>query len=103
LWTVGGDGDTVVLSSLYFRFGSIFPISRSSSQFCTATGTPSSIPFKDRIKNTKVAGVLLIVCGVVILAAATYFGIPSFVLFCIAGMVALKEIQTFSTMIQNKK
>jgi hypothetical protein len=56
-----------------------------------------------RIKNTKMAGVLLIVCGVVILAAATYFGIPSFVLFCIAGVLALKEKQTFSTVIQNKK
>ena len=56
-----------------------------------------------RIKNTKMSGVLLIVCGVVILAAATYFGIPSFVLFCIAGALALKEKQTFSTVIQNKK
>jgi hypothetical protein len=56
-----------------------------------------------RIKNTKMAGVLLIVCGVVILAAATYFGVPSFVLFCIAGVLALKEIQTFSTVIQNKR
>ena len=42
-----------------------------------------------RIKNTKMAGILLIVCGVVILAAA-YFGIPSFVLFCIAGVPSLK-------------
>jgi hypothetical protein len=56
-----------------------------------------------RIKYTKMSGVLLIVCGVVILAAATYFGIPSFVLFCIAGVLALKEKQTFSTVMQNKK
>jgi hypothetical protein len=47
------------------------------------------------------AGILLIVCGVVILAAATYFGIPSFVLFCIAGVLALK--QTFSALIHNKE
>ncbi|HVD36492.1 MAG TPA: hypothetical protein VNB68_03740 [Nitrososphaeraceae archaeon] len=56
-----------------------------------------------RTKNTKMAGILLIVCVVVVLAAATYFGIPSFVLFCIAGVLALKEKQTFSTVIQNKK
>jgi len=48
------------------------------------------------------AGILLIVCGVVILAAATYFGIPSSVLFCIAGVLAFKEKQTFSTLIHNK-
>jgi hypothetical protein len=55
-----------------------------------------------RIKNTKMAGILLIVCGVVILAAATYLGIPSFVLFCIAGVLALKQKQTFSALIHNK-
>ena len=55
-----------------------------------------------RIKNTKMAGILLIVCGVVILAAATYLGIPSFSLFCIAGVLALKEKQTFSSLIHNK-
>ena len=55
-----------------------------------------------RIKNPKMAGILLIVCGVVILAAATYFGIPSSVLFCIAGVLALKEKQTFSALIHNK-
>ncbi len=54
-----------------------------------------------RIKNTKMAGILLIICGIVILAAATYFGIPSFVLFCIAGVLALREIQT-SSLIQKK-
>ena len=55
-----------------------------------------------RIKNPKMAGILLIVCAVVILAAATYFGIPSSVLFCIAGVLALKEKQTFSALIHNK-
>jgi hypothetical protein len=48
------------------------------------------------------AGILSIVCGVVIPAAATYFGIPSFVLFCIAGVLPLKEKQTFSSLIHNK-
>ena len=55
-----------------------------------------------RIKNMKIAGILLIVCAVVILAECTYFGIPSFVLFCIAGVLALKEKQTFSSLIHNK-
>jgi hypothetical protein len=56
-----------------------------------------------RIKNTKIAGILLIVCGVVILASATFLGIPSFVLFCIAGILALREKPTFSSLIQKKK
>ena len=55
-----------------------------------------------RIKNTKLAGILLIVCGVVILAAAAYFGIPSFILFSIAGVLALKKKQTFSSLIHKK-
>ncbi len=55
-----------------------------------------------RIKNTKITGILLIVCGVVILASTTYFGIPSFVLFCIAGVLALREKPTFSTQIKKK-
>jgi hypothetical protein len=55
-----------------------------------------------RVKNTRVAGILLIVCGVVILAAATYFGVPSFILFCLAGVLALKEKQTSSPLIPNK-
>jgi len=52
------------------------------------------------IKNTKIAGILLIVCGVVILASTNYFGIPSFVLFCIAGVLALREKPTFSNRIK---
>ena len=44
-----------------------------------------------RIKNTKIAGILLIVCGVVILASTNYFGIPSLVLFCIARSTCIKR------------
>ena len=55
-----------------------------------------------RIKNTKIAGILLIVCGVVILASTNYFGIPSFVLFCIAGVLALREKPTFSNLIKKE-
>jgi hypothetical protein len=51
-----------------------------------------------RIKNTRMGGILLIVCGVVMLAAGTYFGIPSFVLFCIAGLLALKDNQMSSSL-----
>jgi uncharacterized membrane protein len=58
-----------------------------------------------RIKNTKIVGILLIVCGVVILASTNYFvylGIPSFVLFCIAGVLALREKPTFSNLIKKE-
>ena len=55
-----------------------------------------------RIKNTRIAGILLIVCGVVILASTNYFGIPSFVLFCIAGVLALREKPTFSNLIKKE-
>ncbi len=55
-----------------------------------------------RIKNTKVAAILLIICGLVILASATFLGIPSFVLFCVAGVLALREKQKFFSPIQNK-
>ena len=55
-----------------------------------------------RIKNTKIAGILLIVCGVVILASTNYFGIPSLVLFCIAGVLALREKPTFSNLIKKE-
>jgi Zn-dependent protease with chaperone function len=55
-----------------------------------------------RIKNTKIAGILLILCGVVILASTNYFGIPSFVLFCIAGVLALREKPTFSNLIKKE-
>ena len=54
-----------------------------------------------RIKNTRVAGILLIVCGVVVVASTTVVGIPSFILFCIAGVLALREKQ-FSSLSQKK-
>lgn len=44
-----------------------------------------------RIKIPKLSGILLILCGVAILALATYLGIPSFVLFCTSGVLALRE------------
>lgn len=44
-----------------------------------------------KIKNKKVAGILLIVCGVVIFAIANFLGIPGCILFFIAGILALKE------------
>lgn len=51
----------------------------------------ASLYFVFRIKNTKIVGILLKVCGAIILATATYFGAASLVLFCIAGVLALKE------------
>jgi hypothetical protein len=55
-----------------------------------------------KIKDMKIAGILLMVCGVVILASINYFGIPSFVLFCIAGVLALREKPTFSHSIKKE-
>jgi hypothetical protein len=43
------------------------------------------------IKNTKFLGIALIIYGVLVLATATFFGIPGFILFVIAGILALKE------------
>lgn len=63
----------------------------------------SSLYVAFRIKKTKIAGILLIVCGVVILASATFLGIPSFVLFSIAGVLALKEKPTVSRLFQKKE
>jgi hypothetical protein len=63
----------------------------------------SSLYVAFRIKNTKIAGLLLIVCGVVILASATFLGIPSFVLFCIGGVLALREKPTLSRLFQGKE
>ena len=45
------------------------------------------------IKNTKFLGIALIIYGVLVLAAATFLGIPGFILFVIAGILALKEKQ----------
>ena len=56
-----------------------------------------------RIKNTKMAGILLIVCGVVILGKRllTSEFRPSFY-FVLLEVLALKEKQTFSSLIHNK-
>ncbi|MGE0243702.1 MAG: hypothetical protein AB7P56_07215 [Nitrososphaeraceae archaeon] len=45
------------------------------------------------IKNTRILGISLLICGILILATATFFGIPGFILFVIAGILALKEKQ----------
>ena len=45
------------------------------------------------IKNTRIVGIALIIYGTLVLATATFFGIPGFVLFVIAGIIALKEKQ----------
>jgi hypothetical protein len=49
-----------------------------------------------KMKNKKIIGILLIICGVVILAIANFFGIPGCILFSVAGVLALKE-KVFST------
>jgi hypothetical protein len=43
------------------------------------------------IKNTKFLGIALIIYGILVLATATFFGIPGFILFVIAGILALRE------------
>lgn len=49
------------------------------------------------IKNTRIVGIALIINGTLLLATATFFGIPvgipGFILFVIAGILALKEKQ----------
>jgi hypothetical protein len=45
------------------------------------------------IKNTRLLGIALLIYGVLVLATATFFGIPGFILFVIAGILALKEKQ----------
>ncbi|MDR4512487.1 MAG: hypothetical protein MRJ93_12375 [Nitrososphaeraceae archaeon] len=42
------------------------------------------------IKNEQFIGLSLIGCGVLILFSLTYIGIPSFILFIIAGILALR-------------
>lgn len=44
-----------------------------------------------KVKNPKLSGILLILCGVAILALASFLGIPSFVLFCASGVLAFRE------------
>ena len=45
------------------------------------------------MKNTRILGIALIIYGTLVLATATFFGIPGFILFVIAGIIALKEKQ----------
>ncbi len=45
------------------------------------------------IKKTRIVGISLIIYGTLLFATATYFGIPGFILFVIAGIMALKEKQ----------
>ncbi len=49
------------------------------------------------IKNTRIVGIALIIYGTLVLVTATFFGIPvgipGFILFVIAGILALKEKQ----------
>lgn len=50
-----------------------------------------------KIKNPKLAGILLILCGGAILVLASFLGIPSFVLFCVSGVLALREKPDITT------
>ncbi|MGD1834723.1 MAG: hypothetical protein ACPKPY_08005 [Nitrososphaeraceae archaeon] len=43
------------------------------------------------IKNLKIVGASLMICGMLILSSLFYFGIPSFILFIISGILALKD------------
>ena len=45
------------------------------------------------IKNTKIIGYFSITFGCLTLVSILYFGIPSFILFTIAGLLAIKEKQ----------
>ena len=50
-----------------------------------------------KMKNKKIVGILLIACGIVILAIANFLGIPGCILFIIAGILALKESRLLTT------
>jgi hypothetical protein len=43
------------------------------------------------IKNTKVVGLALISCGVILILTIQLWGIPGFVLYIISGIMALRE------------
>jgi hypothetical protein len=43
------------------------------------------------IKNTKVVGLALILCGVILILTIQLWGIPGFVVYIISGIMALKE------------
>lgn len=53
-----------------------------------------------RVRNMKLGGILLIVCGVIILATTTYLGVPAFVLFSIAGISAIRENTSVTNLTQ---
>lgn len=44
-----------------------------------------------KIKNTKIAGIVLIGCGVALFLVVQFFAIPGLVLFVISGLLALRE------------
>ena len=43
------------------------------------------------IKNTKVVGLALILCGVILILTIQLWGIPGFVLYIVSGIMALRE------------
>ena len=43
------------------------------------------------IKNTKVVGLALILCGVILILTIQLWGIPGFVLYIVCGIMALRE------------
>ena len=43
------------------------------------------------IKNTKVVGLALILCGVILILTIQLWGIPGFVLYIISGIMAFRE------------
>ena len=53
-----------------------------------------------KVKNTKIGGILLIVCGVIILITTTYLGIPAFILFASAGIFAIRDKTSVTNLTQ---
>ena len=49
-----------------------------------------------KVKNTKIVGGILIACGVILFALIQWFAIPALVLFVVAGIMALRQKNTFS-------
>jgi hypothetical protein len=45
------------------------------------------------IKNTKIVGIALILCGVILILTIQLWGIPGFVFYIISGIMALREKQ----------
>ena len=44
-----------------------------------------------KLKNTKMIGISLIVCGILLFAALQFFAIPGLILYVIDGILALRE------------